>query len=738
MIFRRQRFPFFRQMDLMDCGPTCLRMVARFYGRSISAETLRDKCAITREGVSLGGIADAAEAIGLNSLAVQVSFDTLRHEAPLPCIAHWRQRHFVVVHAVRDNEVDVADPSFGLITYSRDEFVRGWQHGRFPVDDKGLLLLLEPAPAFHDADVGEQPKRQGLRFLLPYLRPHRSLFVQLALGLFVGSALQMVFPFLTQALVDHGVNYQNLGFVYLLLIGQLVLFVSQSTVDVLRGWLLLHIGSRTNVAILSNFLVKLMRLPVAFFDRKTTGDLLQRVQDHSRIENLLSSSALSVVFAAFNLVIFGAILAFYDWRIFGVFVLGTAAYVGWVLVFMKQRAALDYRRFDQASGNQSSMIQLIQGMQEIKLNNSERRRRWEWEGIQVRLFRIAVKGLALQQWQSTGATFLNELKNILITFISARAVIDGDMTLGMMLAVQYIIGQLNGPINSFLSFAQSVQDARISLERLAEVHGRDDEEDASSARLTQLPPEHTLDIEGGLSFRYGGERTPFVLQDLTLKIPQGQVTAIVGASGSGKTTLLKLLLRIYEPTSGNIRVGGTPLESISTRTWRSRCGAVMQDGYIFADTIARNITESDTEGGVDRERLLNAARVANLDEFVNTLPLGFNTRVGSAGISLSGGQNQRLLIARAVYKNPDYLFFDEATSALDARNEHEVMDQLGAFCKGRTVVVVAHRLSTVRNADQIIVLDRGRIVEQGTHAELVQAQGSYFSLVRNQLELGTV
>lgn len=734
---RRQRFPFFRQMDMMDCGPTCLRMIARFHGRTVSADTLREKCAITREGVSLGGMADAAESIGLNSLAVQLDFETLSHEVPLPCIAHWRQRHFVVVHAVRGDEVDVADPGFGLITYSREEFVRGWQHGRFPADDKGLLLLLEPTPAFFDADTTDTPHRRGLRFLWPYLRPHQSLFAQLAVGLLVGSALQLIFPFLTQALVDHGVNYQNIGFVYLLLLGQLVLFFSQSTVDVLRGWLLLHIGSRTNVAILSNFLVKLMKLPVAFFDAKTTGDLLQRVQDHARIENLLSSSALSVIFAAFNLVIFGGVLAFYDARIFSVFAIGTTAYVLWVLAFMKQRAVLDYKRFDQASGNQSSMIQLIQGMQEIKLNNSERRRRWEWEGIQVRLFRIAVKGLALQQWQATGATFLNELKNILITFISARAVIDGGMTLGMMLAVQYIIGQLNGPINSFLSFAQSVQDARISLERLAEVHERDNEEDTSTTRLTQLPAEHTLDIEGPLSFRYGGERTPRVLQDLTLRIPEGKITAIVGASGSGKTTLLKLLLRIYEPSTGGIRVGGTPLTAISARTWRARCGAVMQDGYIFADTIARNITESDAEGSVDRERLLNAARVANLEEFVNTLPLGFNTRVGSAGISLSGGQNQRLLIARAVYKNPDYLFFDEATSALDARNEREVMDQLSAFCQGRTVVVVAHRLSTVRNADQIVVLDRGRIVEQGTHADLVEAQGTYFNLVRNQLELGT-
>ena len=730
----------------MDCGPTCLRMIARHHGRTLSAQTLREKCAITREGVSLGGIADAAQAIGLNALAVQVDYQTLCNEVPVPCIAHWRQRHFVVVVAVREHEVDVADPAFGLITYPREEFIRGWLHGRQANDargdERGLLLLLEPAPDFLRQPGDDAPARHGMRFLWPYLRAHRALFGQLALGLFVGSALQLVFPFLTQALVDHGINHQNLNFVYVLLLGQLVLFFSQSTVDVLRGWLLLHIGSRTNVAILSNFLVKLMRLPLSFFDAKTTGDLLQRVQDHSRIENLLSSSALSVVFSVFNLVIFGGVLAYYDMRIFGLFALGTSLYVGWVLLFMKRRAVLDYKRFDQASGNQSSMIQLIQGMQEIKLNNSERRRRWEWEAIQVRLFRIAVKGLALQQWQATGATFINELKNILITFVAARAVIGGEMTLGMMLAVQYIIGQLNGPINGFLAFSQAMQDARISLERLAEIHEREDEEDLQAPKLSELPDRltpnsRTIEITEKLSFRYGGERSPLVLQDLELCIPHGKTTAIVGASGSGKTTLLKLLLRFYQPSSGSIRIGRMPLEAISTHAWRASCCAVMQNGYIFADTIARNITESCSDGAIDRNRLLHAARVANMEEFVDSLPLGFNTRVGSAGIALSGGQSQRLLIARAVYKDPDYLFFDEATSALDARNEREVMNQLGEFCQGRTVVVVAHRLSTVRHADQIIVLDRGRIVEQGRHDDLARAQGPYFHLVRNQLELGT-
>jgi ATP-binding cassette subfamily B protein len=667
---------------------------------------------------------------------VQVSYETLSEEVPLPCIAHWRQRHFVVVYAVKGDTVYVADPGFGLIKYPRAEFLRGWQSGRQAQEGKGLLLLVEPTPEFYEGETGEAARRGGIGFLLPYFRPYRPLFLQLSLGLLVGSLLQLIFPFLTQAVVDYGIDYQNLNFVYLLLFGQLTLFFSQATVDIVRGWLLLHVGSRINIAVISNFLIKLMRLPIAFFDSKTTGDLLQRVQDHNRIEALLSSSTLTVLFSGVNLVMFGLVLAYYDRRIFGVFLGGTTLYVLWVRLFMKRRAVLDYKRFDQAAGNQSSMIQLIQGMQEIKLNNSERRRRWEWEAIQVRLFRIAVKALALIQWQTSGATFINELKNILITFVAAQAVINGEMTLGMMLAVQYIIGQLNAPINNFIGFVQSLQDARISLERLAEIHARDDEEDRSEEKLTVLPTSRTLTIADNLSFRYGGARSPLVLDGINLEIPEGKVTAIVGASGSGKTTLLKLLLRFYKPTTGTIRLGNVNLENLSARVWRARCGAVMQNGYIFADTIARNITESDSDGLIDRARLLDAVRVANLEAFIESLPLGYNTRLGSAGVALSGGQSQRILIARAVYKDPSLLFFDEATSALDASNERIIMENLAAFCRGRTVVVIAHRLSTVRNADQIVVLDRGCLVEQGRHEELTRSRGAYFTLVKNQLELG--
>ncbi|WP_340200265.1 peptidase domain-containing ABC transporter [Ascidiimonas sp. W6] len=730
-----RKFPFYKQLDQMDCGPTCLRMVAKHFGRSIPIDVLRRKSNITREGVSLGGIAEAAEDVGLHTLAVSIDFKTLEDEVPLPCIAHWRQRHFVVVYAIKKDIVYVADPAHGLVKYSKADFIKGWiGKNADPDEAEGYLLLLEPTPEFFNADPDEK-KEYGFKFLFWYFRPFKKYILQLMLGLLVGSLLQLIFPFLTQAVVDYGINYQNINFVYLILIAQLTLFVSQTTVELIRGWILLHMTSRININLISDFLIKLMRLPIAFFDSKNTGDIIQRIYDHNRIQNFLSSTTLNTLFSAFNFVIFGAVLAYYNLTIFTLFFVGSVVYVGWTLLFLKKRAELDYKRFDQSSDNQSSLYQLISGMQEIKLNGSERRRRWEWEAIQVRLFKISIKGLALSQTQNTGGQFLNELKNILITFVAAKAVIDGELTLGMMLSIQYIIGQLNLPINNFISFIQTGQDAKISLERLAEIHLKDDEEDRNEDFIKELPEDKTINIKD-LSFRYGGASSPWVLENLDFSIPQGKVTAIVGASGSGKTTLIKLLLKFYDPTEGNILIGQTKLVNISTGTWRKSCGSVMQDGFLFGDTIARNITESDSEGITDKVRLEHAVNVANIDNFIEELPSGFNTKIGGSGVNISGGQKQRVLIARSVYKNPKYIFFDEATSALDANNEKVIMENLQEFYKGKTVVVVAHRLSTVKNADQIIVLDQGKIIERGTHKELTSLRGAYYTLVKNQLELG--
>lgn len=720
----------------MDCGPTCLKMIAKHYGRVFSIEYLREKAHITQQGSSLGGIAEAAETIGITTLGVTVNFEVLMNQVPLPCIVHWRQRHFIVVYKIEKDKVYVSDPAFGRITYTKAEFLDGWLPTKGKnEDDEAVILLLEPTPEFYDTEDEKHNKKVGFKFLLPYFKPHRKALVQVLLGLFLITTLQFVLPFLTQSVVDYGINYDNLGFVYLILIAQLVFFISTTAVQMIRDWLMLHMTSRININLLSDFLRKLMRLPIAYFSTKNIGDLLQRIQDHTRVQNFLSSSSLSALFSLVNVFAFSLILAYYNLYIFAIFLFGTLLYLFWTVMFLKKRRELDYKYFDLASGNQSSVIQLLNGMQEIKLNGSERRRRWEWETIQTRLYKVSIRNLFLQQMQNTGGAFVNELKNIIITFIAAGSVIQGYLTLGEMLAVQYILGQLNVPVNNLISFIQSAQDAKISLERIADVHQVDDEEDRREDLVRYLPKDKTIKLKK-LDFRYGGKTSPLVLKNINLTIPEGKVIAIVGASGSGKTTLIKQLLKILNPSEGEIKVGNMSLNSISSSFWRARCGSVMQDGYIFSDTIARNITESDSEGMIDKERLLNAVQIANLDSFIESLPMGYNTRIGASGMGLSGGQKQRILIARSVYKNPDYLFFDEATSALDSTNESQIMEKLHAFFEQKTVVIVAHRLSTVKNADNIIVLEDGEIIEEGNHVDLVNARGKYFELVKNQLELG--
>tara|TARA_R110002020_G_scaffold63170_1_gene168630 strand:- start:29327 stop:31426 length:2100 start_codon:yes stop_codon:yes gene_type:complete len=695
---------------------------------------LRNSSHITREGVSFSGLAEAAEEIGFNTLAVSVPWNTLASEVQLPCIVHWRERHFVVVYKIKGNHVYVADPAHGLVKYGIDAFSDGWTGKPTATTNKGYALLLEPSPEFKRKGEKEV-ERYDYTFLFWYFRPYGKYIFQLFLGLLVGSLLQLIFPFLTQAMVDQGINFQDLSFIYLVLVAQLILFISQSTVELIRGWILLHMTSRININLISDFLVKLMRLPIAFFDSKNTGDIVQRIYDHERIQEFISNTTLNTLFSAFNLVIFGAVLIYYSVTIFLVFLIGSIIYLGWTLLFLKKRKELDYKRFDRASANQSSIYQLISGMQEIKLNGSEKRRRWEWEAIQVKLFKVSIKGLALAQAQNTGGRFFNELKNIFITFIAAKSVIDGSLTLGMMLSVQYIIGQLNLPIANFITFIQTGQDAKISLERLAEIHNKQDEEESIGEDFGKLPESKDITIEN-LSFRYGEKTSPMVLDNISIHIPEGQVTAIVGASGSGKTTLIRLLLKFYVPSEGNIRVGQVGLHDINTRVWRKSCGSVMQEGFIFEDTVLRNVTESDPYGEVDKERLQHAVWVANIADFIEQLPLGYNTKIGASGVNISGGQKQRILIARAVYKDPNYIFLDEATSALDANNEKVIMERLEKFYQKKTVIIIAHRLSTVKNADNIIVLADGKIAEKGNHRELTLKRGIYYSLVKNQLELG--
>lgn len=720
----------------MDCGPTCLRMIARYYERYYNADGLRKMTGFGKEGVSLLGISEAAEQIGFRTRNVKISHKQLQ-EVTLPCILHWDKKHFVVLISFKGTNgkrgVKIADPAKGIISYSQKEFLQHWistsNQDNTPV---GIALLLEPSNRFYEQE-GETENKISWKMVLGYLRQSKWLISQVFIALLITSLLQLTLPFLTQSIVDTGITTQNLRYIMVVLIAQLMLVFSRTVVDFIRSRLLLKISNMLNLSILSDFWIKLTRLPVSYFDARHTGDTLQRIGDHKQIQNFLTGTALNTLFSTFNFVVYAIVLAMFSSQLFFIFCGGSLVYFIWVQTFLRIRRKLNYQTFDLSAKENNATLQLVQGMQEIRMNNAEQTKRWNWENIQAMIFRLNYKSLSYGQLQQAGALLINQSKDLAISFLVAKMVIEGELTLGTMLAVQYIIGQLSSPIEQWVNFVQSAQDAKISMERLNEIHQLHDEEMASRSYLTRLPEDRNIHINQ-LSFSYPGVIGNPVLKDISLTIPEGKVTAIVGTSGSGKTTLVKLLLKFHDLYQGEIKIGESNFKYLSPSYWRSQCGAVLQDGFIFNDTILGNIAVADQQ--VDMERLIRSCKIANILSYVETLPNGFDTVLGAEGIGLSQGQKQRLLIARAVYKDPRYLFFDEATNALDANNERVIVANLAEFFMGRTVVVVAHRLSTVKNADKIVVIYEGKIAEEGTHEYLSSIKGKYFELVRNQLELG--
>lgn len=728
-----KKFPHYKQPDQKDCGPTCIKIIYNYYGKKIPIQQLRNISETTRSGSSLSRLSDTFEKIGFRTLVVKMPVNEL-YDVPLPCVLHWNKNHYVVLYKIKKKIFYVSDPAYGLLKYTKDDFLKHWiGNNAHENTNEGIALLIETTPNFHNSNFEKKEESKlGFSFLAKYVFKYKRFLWQLVIGLVAASLLQLIFPFLTQGIVDVGIKNQDIHFIYLILFAQLALFIGRTAIEVIRSWILLHLSTRINISLLSDFFIKLMNLPIAFFDSRMTGDILQRINDHKRIERILTTSSLSVLFSMVNLIVFSLVLAYYNLTLFLIFLAGSFFYFLWIIIFLKKRRDLDYKRFSQVSQEQSKVIELINGMQEIKLHNAEKQKRWGWEFLQVRLFKVSIEGLALEQYQSVGSGFINELKNILITVLSAKLVIDGDITLGVMLAISYIVGQLNSPIAQLINFIREVQDAKISLDRLSEIHNKDDEEQLNDQKITDISKNSDFKLNK-VSFRYIGS-DQFVLKDLDLEIPSNKITAIVGTSGSGKTTLMKLLLKFYNPNEGQIKLGNYNLKNISQKAWRKECGVVMQEGYIFSDTIANNIAVG--EDYVDKQKLAHAVDVANIKEFIETLPLSYNTKIGMEGVGLSTGQKQRLLIARAVYKTPSFLFFDEATSALDANNEKVIMEKLNTFFENKTVVVIAHRLSTVKNADQIVVLEQGKIIEVGNHDSLEKQKGNYYHLVKNQLELG--
>lgn len=722
------------QNDSYDCGAACLRMIAKYYGKNYTLASLRKSSYISRKGASLMGISDAAEKIGFTSTGVRLSLQRLE-KALLPCILHWEQNHYVVLYKIKKKKNNalfyIADPAASKSVLTEEDFRSHWVSTKSNGTELGVALLLQPGVNFYSRE-DETDKGRSLSFFLRYLHPYKLQIFQILTCMVSYMLLGLAVPFLTQSIVDIGIRNSDLNFITLILVAQLVLMLTEMGVHFMHGWIALHMNTRIDIAMLSDFWCKLMSLPIRFFDTKATGDIMQRLGDHGRIRHFLINDSVGILFSAVSFFVYTVLLGYYNLGILLLFMVGHALYVAWITSFLKYRKKLDYKSFGLQAKDRSKVIQLVQGMQEIKLCNDEKRQRWEWEDIQAQLMKNNIYGLKIDQIRTFGGNVITRSASLLVSFLIARQVIDGNMTLGMMMALSYIMGQVSAPVSRFIDFIHSLQNAKISLERINEIHSIEDEYEGTAEKVDEIPVDGDITLSN-LSFSYSGSPREYVLKDINLVIPSHKATAIVGVSGSGKTTIIKLLQGFYNPQEGEVKIGRTTLQNINPRFWRSEVGSVMQDGYIFSDTIARNIAVGDET--IDKGRLIESSKIANIYDFITSLPLGFNTKIGMEGNGISQGQRQRILIARAVYKNPNYMFFDEATNSLDTKNEKTIMENLFKFYNGRTVVVCAHRLSTIKNADKIVVLKSGRIVETGTHATLLKARGEYFRLVEGQLEM---
>lgn len=718
------KFPNFRQYSFNDCGPACLKIITKYYGKNYEISYLRDTVGVGMEGSSMQALTKGAEELGFKALAVKTKMEHLK-KLPLPYIVFWKPSHYIVVYKIKGEYIYTSDPSFGLIKFTRKEFSERW----IEKNDEGNVLLLETTDNFYNIKEPVSEKKIGFRFLLKYFYLYKQLIIQLIIGLLVATVLSVIFPFLTQSLVDIGISQKNINFVYLILIAQIVLFISQSAIGFIRSWIFLHISTKINISLVSDFLFKLMKLPITFIETRSFGDIYQRIFDLNRIQNFISSTTLNFVYSFISLILFSFVLISYSIQIFLVFLTGSILGIIWVLLFLSKRKELDYKRFYESSSSQNTMMQILTGMKEIKLSGAEKQKRIEWEKIQAKIFNISIKSLYWSQVQQYGSISFNQLKNIIITIIAANQVINGEITLGMMMAITFILGQINSPIEQLIGIIQIYQEAKISLARISEVYDNNEEESSSKEQKKEIDGERTIRFDN-VSFKYYKNDLKNVLENISFEIPENKVTAIVGASGSGKTTIIKLLLKFYNVYGGKIYIGKNDIRNLSTSEWRKKCGIVMQDGYFFSDTILSNITLGFED--IDFEKLKYALDLSNLKEFINTLPKGYETKIGMMGGGISQGQRQRILIARAIYKDPQFIFLDEATSDLDSENESQIMNKLISYYKNKTVLIVAHRLSTVKNADNIIVLQNGEIAEQGKHLELIGKKGQYYRLFKSQ------